>query len=215
MRTKTLLLTAALSAAGIATSQAQAVYSVNAVGYVNTTLAKGYNLVSNPLNNTATGGNLIKNLFASLTPGSQIFKFNSTTAKYDVAAVDEFSGVVEGAIADVALPPGEGVFLNVAGPGTITFVGEVPTGDLKNPIPKGLSIKASQVPQTGKATTDLKYPAEDGDQIFVFNETTQKYVVSGYDFGAWDTEPVIEVGDAVFINATTAKSWDRNFTIAP
>ena len=41
MRTKTLLLTAALCAAGIATSKAQ-VYSVNAVGYVNTALVKAF-----------------------------------------------------------------------------------------------------------------------------------------------------------------------------
>ena len=47
MRTKTLLLTAALSAAGIASSMAQ-VYSVNAVGYVNTPLVTGFNLISNP-----------------------------------------------------------------------------------------------------------------------------------------------------------------------
>ena len=84
MRTKTLLLTAALCAAGIATSKAQ-VYSVNAVGYVNTALKPGYNLISNPLDNKAANGNTIANLFASLAPGTQFFVFDGT--KYTLADV--------------------------------------------------------------------------------------------------------------------------------
>jgi hypothetical protein len=45
----------------------------------------------------------------------------------------------------------------LTGPATVTFVGEVPAGSLSNPIPKGFSIKASQVPQAGKASTDLSF----------------------------------------------------------
>jgi len=214
MRTKTLLLTAALSAAGIATSMAQApVYSVNAVGYVNTALVKGYNLISNPLDNKATGGNVIKNLFATLPPGAQIFKFNSTTAKFDSAFVDDFTGEITGPIADQTLVPGEGVFVQVSTPVTITFVGEVPAGALSNPIPQGLSIRSSQVPQAGKASTDLGFPAADGDQIFVYQEATQKYITSNYEFGAWDTEPTIDVGESVFVSSAAAKNWTRTFSI--
>jgi hypothetical protein len=214
MRTKTLLLTAALSAAGIATSMAQApVYSVNAVGYVNTALVKGYNLISNPLDNKATGGNLIKNLFASLPPGSQIFKFNAQ-GKFDLATVDDFTGEVTGPAADQTLVPGEGVFIQVSSPVTVTFVGEVPAGSLSNPIPKGFSIRSSQVPQAGKLTTDLQFPGTDGDQISVFNESTQKYAVSSFEFGAWDVEPTVDVGEAVFVNTAAAKNWTRTFSIS-
>jgi len=214
MRTKTLLLTAALSAAGIASSQAQApVYSVNAVGYVNTALVKGFNLISNPLDNKATDGNKIKNLFASLPLGSQIFRFNTTSAKFELANVDEFSGLVEGVIAEQTLLPGEGVFVNVGSTATLTFVGEVPTGTLSNSIPKGLSIRASQVPQAGKMQTDLQFTPTDGDQVFVFNEATQKYTTSSFEFGAWDTEPTLEVGEAVFLNSAAASSWNRTFRV--
>src|SRR6185295_14677723 len=126
MRTKTLLLTAALCAAGIATSKAQ-VYSVNAVGYVNTSLLKGYNLIANPLDNKATDGNKIKNLFASLPGGSQIFKFNGT--KFDLAEVDLLSGEITGDAKDFTVVPGEGVFVflppDAPANSTITFVGEV------------------------------------------------------------------------------------------
>jgi hypothetical protein len=214
MRTKTLLLTAALGAAGIAASQAQSpVYSVNAVGYVNTPLVQGYNLISNPLDNKATDGNQIKNLFASAPLGAQIFKFDPATAKYDLATVDEFSGEVTGPAANLTLMPGEGVFVQSPAAATITFVGEVPTGSLSNPIPKGFSIRASQVPQAGTVGT-LGYAPEEGDQIFVYDEATQKYNAYGYEFGAWSpSEPSIEVGEAVFINSFSAKNWTRTFNI--
>jgi hypothetical protein len=214
MRTKTLLLTAALCAAGIATSKAQ-VYSVNAVGYVNTSLLSGYNLVSNPLDNKATDGNKIKNLFASLPAGAQIFKFDSTTSKYDLASVDEFTGEITGPAGELNLMPGEGVFVRVSAPATVTFVGEVPAGTLSNPIPKGFSIRSSQVPQQGKIGTDLKYPVEDGDQVNVWDEATQKYTNYGFEFGSWSpSEPTVDVGEAVFLNSPTAKAWPRTFDIS-
>jgi len=190
---------------------AQAVYSVNAVGYVNTSLGKGYNLISNPLNNTATGGNQVKSLFASLPAGSQIFVFNGT--KYDSADVDEFTGEVTGTAANLEVTPGNGVFVRVDAATTVTFVGEVPAGNLSNPIPKGFSIKASQVPQAGTATA-LSFPAEEGDQIFIFNTATGKYATSTYSFGAWDTEPSLDVGQAAFVRTDVAKNWTRNFDIS-
>jgi hypothetical protein len=212
MRTKTLLLTAALCAAGIATSKAQ-VYSVNAVGYVNTPLAPGYNLISNPLDNKATGGNVVKNLFASLPAGSQVFVFNGT--KYDSADVDVFSGEITGAAANLEVKPGNGVFVRVDAASTVTFVGEVPSGQLSNPIPTGFSIKASQVPQAGKASTDLGFPAADGDQIYIFNTATGKYTTYSVVFGAWDpSEPSIDVGQAVFVRTDAGKNWTRNFDIS-
>jgi hypothetical protein len=184
---------------------------VNAVGYVNTALVKGYNLISNPLDNKATDGNKVKTLFASLPGGSQIFIFNGTS--YDSAQVDEFSGEITGAAANMDLLPGSGAFVRVDGPATITFVGEVPAGSLKNAIPVGFSIKSSQVPQAGTATA-LSFPAAEGDQIFQFNEATQAYTSSTYTFGAWDKDPTIDVGEAIFVRTDAAKSWDRTFDIS-
>ena len=57
MRTKTLLIAAAALAAAVTSSQAQStVYSQNIVGYINTSLAPGYNLVANQLNVNNTNG---------------------------------------------------------------------------------------------------------------------------------------------------------------
>jgi len=78
MRTKALLLAAAFAAAGVATSMAQAVYSVNAVGYVNTTLVPGFQLVSNPLN---AADNKIETLFSNMQggvrDGTTVYKFTN------------------------------------------------------------------------------------------------------------------------------------------
>jgi len=222
MRTKTLLLTAALCAAGIATSKAQ-VYSVNAVGYVNTALAKGFNLISNPLNNTAAGGNVISNLFGNLPDGSQVYLFNGTG--FDIAIVDELSGGLTGpaVVLNHALVPGEGVFVRVDTAQQITFVGEVPAGNLQNPIPKGFSVRSSQVPQAGKVVEDLKFPVADGDQIYKYNNTTAKYDIYTSDAlsdTGWDapqgapTVPTLDVGQAMFVRTSIAKSWDRTFSIS-
>jgi hypothetical protein len=212
MRTKTLLLTAAVCAAGIATSKAQ-VYSVNAVGYVNTPLIKGFNMISNPLHNTATDGDTIGKLFATAPLGSVIYYFDPATAKYVSAQVDEFSGEVTGPAASIVLAPGNGVFVGSPAAGTITFVGEVPQGTLSNPIPKGFSIKASQVPQAGTVSA-LGFTAPvDGTVIYNFDESTQTYKSFTYEFGAWSSEPSLQVGEAVFISSPSATTWARNFSV--
>jgi hypothetical protein len=213
MRTKTLLLTAAVCAAGIATSKAQ-VYSVNAVGYVNTPLVKGYNMISNPLNNTATDGNTIGKLFASLPGGSVIYYFDAATAKYVSAQVDEFTpGEVTGPAASIVLAPGNGVFVGSPTAGTITFVGEVPQGTLSNPIPQGFSIKASQVPQAGTVTALGLTAPVDGTVIYNFDESTQTYKSFTYEFGAWSAEPSLQVGEAVFFSSPSATTWSRTFSV--
>jgi len=215
MRTKTLLLTAALAAAGIASSMAQAVYSVNAVGYVNTTLKPGYNLVSNPL--TATD-QTIKALFASLPAGTQVFKYNGTS--FTTASKDDFTGeYLPPTAANLTVAPGEGVFVALpAGTPdqTVTFVGEVPQGAASNQtVPAGLSIRSSTVPQTG-LVTDLQFPGAPGDQIFKFNSTTQGYTTYSFDdfSGTWlPSVPTINVGEAVFVNKVAAAAWNRNFSV--
>jgi 2',3'-cyclic-nucleotide 2'-phosphodiesterase (5'-nucleotidase family) len=226
MRTKTLLLTAALAAAGVASSMAQGtVFSVNAVGYVNTTLKKGFNLIANPLD--AGADNTIGTLFKSLPFGTQVYRFNGTG--FDIATYDDIEGKYTSAtpaMLTAQIKPGEGLFVknNTAVDQTVTFVGEVPQGALSNPFPKGLSIRSSQVPQDGKLTTDLAFPAKPGDQVSKFDSTTQKFV-GPYTFddlvganGSWTlsgaaNEPVLTVGESVFVRAANAGTWSRTFNV--
>jgi len=216
MRTKALLLTAALSAAGVATSMAQ-VYSVNAVGYVNTEIKPGFNLVSNPL--TATD-NSIANLFKGVPADTAVYKYTSTGFK--IASYDgDVQAFTPADAAALTVVPGEGVFVKnpTTAPFTITFVGEVSqnTGatPLSHSIPKGLSIQSSQVPQAGTAT-DLGLVGAADDTIYQFDSTAQNYKIYSYDgdVGAWSPTLVpLKVGEAFFFKSTLGGTWTRSFTV--
>ena len=73
MRTKTLLLTAALTAAGALTSMAQ-VYSVNIVGYINLNVPSGFSMIANQLN--AATDNTLETLMPTVPENTTIYKFN-------------------------------------------------------------------------------------------------------------------------------------------
>lgn len=212
MRTKTLLLTAALSAAGMATSMAQ-VYSVNAVGYVNTTLKPGFNLVSNPL---IASNNSIASLFAGVPSGTRVFTFGEggfTTYSYVGAPLNRWTPD-----ASTPINAGDGVF--VLNPGTsditVTFVGEVPQGAASNQsLPAGLSIKGSKVPQAG-TVAELQFPAAPGDRIFKFDPVNgySTFSYAGAPLNRWTPSvPTIDVGEAVFVSKVAAANWDRNFSV--
>jgi hypothetical protein len=215
MRTKTLLLTAAISAAGIATSMAQ-VFSVNAVGYVTKTIPAGkFALISNPL---TAANNSINELFKGVPPGFQVFKFNSTSGSFTTATFDDIDNAFLPAAAGAAtVLPGEGVFVRnpSANAVNLTFVGEVPQGDLKNPLPQGLSIRSSQVPQAGTAA-ELGLRGGAGDQIFQWNVDTQAYSTHTFDDldNAWlPALRPLAVGEAFFLSKRAAGSWDRTFNV--
>jgi len=213
MRTKTTLLLAVVSAAAATTATAQ-VYSVNAVGYVNKTIPAGkLALISNPL--TATD-NTIAALFKGVPDGTQVYKFNGTG--YVIATFDGLDNAfTPEAAAKTTVVPGEGVFVrnNSAAAITVTFVGEVPQGKLENPLPAGLSIRSSMVPQAGTAQA-LGLVGVDGDQVFQFKVDTQAYHVSGYDGldNAWlPALQELAVGEAFFLRKNAAAVWTREFTV--
>jgi hypothetical protein len=193
---------------------AQAVYSVNAVGYVNLTLGRGYSMIANPLNN---GSNALSQILPNVPDNTQILKFDAAQQKFSTTV----NGFVAGAgwFPDGTLRPGEGAFINLPDPATITFVGEVPQGNLSQAVPVGFSIQASQVPQTGRLTTDLLFPATDGDQLLQFNNATQAFnptvpsFVEGPGGGWFPTEPTIAVGTSFFVTKAAARSWTRTFSV--
>ena len=218
MRTKTLLLTAAVTAAGAATSMAQ-VYSVNAVGYVNKTIpAKKLALISNPLD-AGAGNNTIANLFKGSPPGTQVFKFKADGTGFETPATydDIDNAFLPASSANLEVKPGEGVFVsNVSAADlVVTFVGEVPQGQLSNPVPAGLSIRSSQVPQRDDVVK-LGFPSAPGDQIFKYDSAKGSYDVFGFDDidNAWlPSAPILEVGEAVFVRKNTAATWTRTFSV--
>jgi hypothetical protein len=114
----------------------------------------------------------------------------------------------------MTLNPGEGAFIyNPGAAFNALFVGEVKQGTLTTPIPAGFSIAASQVPQTGALDSVLGFPVVDGDTVYLFNNTTGAYAISGYEFGEWSIVPTPKVGEAFFVNKVSAVIWSRDFTV--
>jgi hypothetical protein len=112
----------------------------------------------------------------------------------------------------MTMAPGEGLFVNSPGATTVTFVGEVKTGNLTNAYPAGFSIVSSQVPQAGGITSLLGFTPNASDQIFPFDVATQGYPLSYVYAGVWiPSEPSLAVGQAVWLNASGAGSWLRTF----
>jgi hypothetical protein len=202
-----------VGAAGIASSFAQNVYSVNVVGYINLDLPQGLSMVANQLDNG--NGNLVTELLPAPSIGTTLFKYDGVTPYQQI----QFLGVWLGATT-MTLAPGEGVFMNVPSATTITFVGEVMQGTLINPVGNpagaaGLNIKSSMVPQQGRLTTDLGYTAGIGDTVNEWNGpgAPTPYTQSQF-LGLWlPSEPTIDVGQAFWLNSATAKNWTREFTV--
>jgi hypothetical protein len=232
MRTKALILTAALSAAAVANSLAQ-VYSVNAVGYVNVTVNKGYNLLANPLKN---GDNKLDTIIpgsSNLPEGTLVLTWNAAggaVGSPDASVPEFFPG--DGWDPDgKALDPGQAFWLFIPPTApeasyTITFVGEVAEGSLSREVLGGnrWNALASQVPQAGKITTDLKFQAQEGDLAYIWNKDTDSFPAvvpeyfppAGADPGFWDpAEPQVGVGDGFFIfrSATVTVPWTRTFDV--
>jgi hypothetical protein len=205
MRTKTLLVAAAMLAAGFATTFAQSnVYSLNVVGYVNKAIPGNYSLIANPLNTTS---NNLSNVLGSAPNFTAVLRWNGTGFASSTFAFGTWTP-------DFVMNPGEGFFVNPGPTGfTNTFVGEVMQGSLSNSIPAGYSLRASQVPQAGDVTAlDLTDNLNNFDAIL-------KWTGSGYSsftltFGSWTPSvPTVEVGESFFVNAGAATSWNRNFTV--
>jgi hypothetical protein len=211
MRTKTILLAAAVFAAGLGTSLAQSpVYSVNAVGYVTKNLVPSYNLLANPLNGTNNNLNTIipvcneDSFILRWDPNLQTF---SDPANYIGGAWDP----------NLTLNPGEGFFLfNAANATNITFVGEVPQGNLTNRISANYSLISHIVPQSiGLSAAGVSFPPAEDDFILFWLPALQTYSDPyNYIGGAWDPEPIPAVGEAFFYNTTAgARNWVRGFSV--
>jgi hypothetical protein len=212
MKAKALLAAGLLMAAGVASSSAQTVYSVNAVGFVNVTCPPGFSIIANPLEAST---NTVQALMPTTLPSlAAVFKFDSVGGAFQ-GSIHLGSG--NWTANSMTLVPGEGFFFkNPSGADiTITFVGNVKQGSLTTSLPQGFSLVASQVPQSGLVSTDLGLPASPLDAVFRYNNTTSQY--DGYIFigGTWTGggEPTIGVGEGFFVKKQSAASWVRTFSV--
>jgi hypothetical protein len=127
--------------------------------------------------------------------------------------------------------PGECFFIQTAAALNLTFVVEVPQGNLSNPLVGGnaFQMRSSQVPQAlplGRAVNTiptLEFPAAPNDKVYLFTSPGGPYTTYTYNAGAgWlgpnsngGHGPTIPVGTGFFLQKTGAasQSWNRNFSV--
>jgi hypothetical protein len=215
MRTKTLLITAAIGAAVAVGTQAQ-VYSVNAVGYINLPVATGFNLLANQLDQGA-GNNTVDALLSAALPNEAVVYKYSPATGYEINNIYKEGGEYEWDDAAMTLSPGEGFWLrNPADPLTVTLVGEVPQGSLSNALGAGFNLVSSQVPQAGLVSTDLGLPVANEDVVYTYVDGAYG-IFTYYEEGGeseWDPEePTVGVGQGFWVKKGAAASWDRDFSV--
>jgi len=74
------------------------------------------------------------------------------------------------------------------------------------------------VPQAGLITAQLQYDPTGGDTLQQYDSntglfTTSQFIDLGPGLQFWDNEPTIGVAEAFYLNTSTAKVWDRTFTV--
>ena len=172
----------------------------------------GWAMVANPLNRVS---NDLDTVMPLVQDGTTVYKWNGTG--YDIFEYyDGFGWYPEGG----TLSPGEGCFINspTSNPLTVTFVGEVVTGQLMVSIASGMGIYSSKAPQSGFLDSNLGYTPSENDTVNVFNSATQSYITDSYVDGAWEGDsggaaPYISVGQSFWINSGSAKNWTRLFSV--
>lgn len=224
MRTKTLLLTAALTAAGVATSMAQ-VYSVNMVGYINVPIGVGYNMVANQLNNSPN--NMVVTLFPAPPEETAVYKYNRGTGGFDILTY--LAGEWGGDDIAMTLGPGEGAFISTLTAFTQTFVGEVQLSSSVT-INPGYQIVSSVIPQSlpldglandgsAAAPVGLGFVPQEEDTIYQYNRATSGFIINSFLAGEWggDTgNPVPAVSEAFWVSRVASApvtTWTRNFVV--
>lgn len=214
---------------GVATSvgtMAQ-VYSANIVGYVNLDLPEGLSMIANPLNRMG-GPNTINDVIKDAPNDTKVWIFGDAGWMSPIGYIADpaYAGWYDSSfeLSTQELNPGEGMFIDMKAAGTITFVGEVPQGDLGRSLPVGLSIVSGLTPD-GTTVVASGLPAEDEDVLWFYDNASgySKYsyiadpaYAGWYDGGFNLVEVALAPGEAAFLNrlnATAPADWTRTFNV--
>jgi hypothetical protein len=210
-------------AAGVATSMAQNVYSLNIVGYANVPTPVGYSFQSNPFNSGVTNGG---NEVLAISDDSQVLIWQSVSFKtyvMDSTSPSGFANTGGSPIDAPLLTNGVGyLYYNASGvSNNNTYVGTVRTGtntlSLRSSPP--FSAVGSPIPYAGGVKTVLGLNGGDDSQIQLL-KTNPGGAITGFDIYVYDSsqvsgfattggapkaEPVVAVGAGFFFqNATGA-----------
>jgi len=196
-------------------------YSSNVVGYIKRSIGSGgpdpsLNLIANPLHHPPQ--DLLQDVFPvtqlPLPPyATELFKVRGPDlqcASFDGEIDYEWLDCYAGQPSDITLSPGEGALIFTETSSTATFAGELVQGSLTNKLPAGLSLCSSIVPRTGRITSDLGFPAEEGDTLY---KMIGNYQTFSYLGGNWEPfEPMIYIGEGFWVELAHAKNWETHFS---
>ena len=180
------------------------------IGFASVNLPPGFSMIANPFH---APSNYVPALFPDMPEGTTLCKFDTTLFRLTNNSVKKG----EWTNASEKLVPGEGaIFFNpTTNIITLNFVGEVIGGHLLNPIPTGLSIRSSLVPQPGRLNSDLGFPVAEGDVVHIFDRAQQKYTLYPYSAKGWERNPpVVGVGESFWIARTQPGEWVRDLAVA-
>jgi hypothetical protein len=224
MRTKTLLIAVAALAMGAASSMAQT-YSQNVVGYINLPLTNGFTMIANQLDVDGKGtNNTVGGIFGTnLAVNSQVLAWLPSGGYSTITWAKGKSGLGWSGDTNVinkALSSGQGVFVKTTNSLVLTLVGNVIQGTNVNPLVAGYNLVSAVTPVSGAIQTNLNYIPSPNDQILKWSPASQTFALtysyskgkSGY---AWSpSQPVLDVGDSIFLKTTnTSAIWTNIFNI--
>ncbi len=209
-------ITANHSGLGFYRAKSGAQGSLNAIGSVVITSpsSPAQILMANPFN---TADNTVRGLLFNVPEGSGLKKWDEATQSYrtNLFSLGHWSDET------MTLRPGEGIFFSnsIAQPVSLCLTGEILQGDLSNSVPAGQSVRSSMVPLGGLIQHTLGYIPDPGDIVYLYKSPGWE----SYNFDDIDhwllngvtAEPVLELGEAVFINSQSNKFWRRRFFVWP
>lgn len=200
--------------AGLVSSSAQ-VYSANVVGYVNIQLTNGFTMVANQLDfdGTGTNNNILTCLGTNLPNALTVEAWNGagfSSTKWSTGGQKWSSST---ALITNSMQPSVGFFVSSPVQTNFVEVGTVLQGTNTYPIMPGLQIASFRTPVSGGIQTGLGYVPTKNDVVEVWNGggfSSHKWSGSAWSGGG---EPIINVGQAVFLNAIATNNWTQGFTV--
>ena len=176
------------------------------VGYINHHLPAGYGTVAIQL---IVSDYRVGEIFSLAPIGTVLRRLSGRTWESNTNGVNGWSDP------SMQLSPAKGYVVRSPEPWTLTFVGEVPQGQLSVLLPRGRSYRASFAPQRGKLSTVLGFPGEPGTKVFtVDNLTGEPILLAEYRVTGWHpTEPDLFVANSIMIESPRTLTWTRQFWV--
>jgi hypothetical protein len=198
-------------------------YSDNAIGYYHLDSAgtNKWRLLGSHLRQFGSGANTLERLIpaASVPNATKVYTVSSSGSYSTYQNVTFLGGWSPNG--NVVINPGEGFWLEKNGTShnvRVSVCGEVPQGNLRNPVRFQNSLMSSLRPVWGNVPEMMRtYPPMGGDEVVRYNYSTQGYdTASSYYpvLGGWQNVVTVPFGEAFWLNHSTAVpfNWDEFFT---